>query len=524
MKRSIYRTGGIILSALFLLYLIPSVLSLSAGRLDMIGKNPEGVSAFAKSFYFACGASLFNITVSLVLAIGLNKVAIRSAAGKWLNLLIVPVMLGNVSVSFIGKIIFSDLAFFQQSSTIKFLTLALLQFYQYGTLYTYLFWLVIVNIPRVRLQYAESIRLTPAEKIKDIFLPACKNLAILLFVLNFILSLYEDAKFQLIFKASVGTNTELISQWLSRTYISGSLYSPEFANNSVLALSLLVLVAAVIAIIVAAVVYSGAYTGLIRFKRLRLPNLRGVTKRYYPIFLVLFVLLPIIYAVIRTLVDFQFDIAELVSPVLFTAIAALLAVSFSIILSICLRLGWKRTLASFSHRSLLFFLLLFALQLIPPVAIYLTGFQWLRLTGYGSEWNLKLLWLTGHAILSVPLLTGFILVTHFRTSNNELNYMEAHRIPFGKILMDCFLRRFLAEYILTFLISFSLIWNESVINNLLSDFIPSFVSEMKMNIEGRAADYAKGVNYLLVSLGIALAAVTLWRSILKKIDTHEEVA
>lgn len=37
-----------------------------------------------------------------------------------------------------------------------------------------------------------------------------------------------------------------------------------------------------------------------------------------------------------------------------------------------------------------------------------------------------------------------------------------------------------------------------------------------MNIEGRAADYAKGMNYLFVALGIALMAIWLWKLILRK--------
>jgi hypothetical protein len=85
-----------------------------------------------------------------------------------------------------------------------------------------------------------------------------------------------------------------------------------------------------------------------------------------------------------------------------------------------------------------------------------------------------------------------------------------------QIVRDSFFRRYQAEYLLTFLIAFSLIWNESIINNLLSDFIPSFVSEMKMNIEGRAADYAKGMNYLFVALCISILAMGLWKSILNK--------
>ena len=131
-------------------------------------------------------------------------------------------------------------------------------------------------------------------------------------------------------------------------------------------------------------------------------------------------------------------------------------------------------------------------------------------------WNLQLVWILGHVILTLPLLSSFISVSHFKTSNNEINYLESYKFSLWQIIKDSFLKRYQAEYLLTFLIAFSLIWNESIVNNLLSDFIPSFVSEMKMNIEGRAADYAKGMNYLFIALGIAIMAMWLWKLILRK--------
>ena len=140
-------------------------------------------------------------------------------------------------------------------------------------------------------------------------------------------------------------------------------------------------------------------------------------------------------------------------------------------------------------------------------------------------WNLQLIWILGHVILTLPLLSSFISVSHFKTSNNEINYLESHKFSLRQIIKDSFLRRYQSEYLLTFLIAFSLIWNESIVNNLLSDFIPSFVSEMKMNIEGRAADYAKGMNYLFIALGIALMAMWLWKFILcKSFNQTNEVA
>jgi hypothetical protein len=191
-------------------------------------------------------------------------------------------------------------------------------------------------------------------------------------------------------------------------------------------------------------------------------------------------------------------------------------VLLSIILGIFLRLGWKKTLSNFNRKSLLFFIFFFILQLIPPIIIYITGFQWLKIIGYQNFVNLHLVWILGHVILTLPLLSSFMLVSHFQTTNNEINYLESQKFSLAQILRDSFLRRYKLEYLLAFLIAFSLIWNEPIINNILSDFIPSFVSEMRINIEGRAADYAKGINYLLIALGVAFIAILIWGTILNK--------
>lgn len=525
LRRQIIRAAIVLLSIIFIGYLLPSLPSLFGMKASLFSKSQEGIDAFKRSFLFAFGSTTINILLSLFFAIGMSKISLRSKTGKLISLLIIPVMLGNVSVAFIGKILFSDSAFFQGSSFVKFESLTLIQFWQYGTLYVYLFWLNIQNIPKTTLNFAQATKMNFGERMRDIILPSCKNIAILLFILNFILSIYEDAKIQLIFKSSVGTHTELISQWLNRTYQSNSLINPQFANDKTIQVGFMILVLASIGTVFSTIFFSSAFQRVIKSRRtMSLPNIRFLTP-IYPVILLGFILLPLLYCIYSTLGKFNLEFAHLLRPLLFTLVASVVALLFSICIGILLRLGWKNTLSSFNNRSLFFFIFLFILQLVPPIAIYITGFQWLKITGYQSMWNLQLVWILGHVILALPLLSSFISVSHFKTSNNEINYLESHKFSLRQIIKDSFLRRYQTEYLLTFLIAFSLIWNESIVNNLLSDFIPSFVSEMKMHIEGRAADYAKGMNYLFIALGIALMAMWLWKLILRKsLNQTNEVA
>jgi hypothetical protein len=239
-------------------------------------------------------------------------------------------------------------------------------------------------------------------------------------------------------------------------------------------------------------------------------------KNIVPILLSIFIFFPLLVTIYSTFKGFNLNLSHLLTPLLFTFIATFLAVCIAIVVSISLRLGWKETFSSFNSRSLLFFIFLFILQIIPPIIIYVTGFQWLSIVGYQSALSLQILWIIGHTLLILPLIVGFVLVFHFRTTNYEINYMEAHNLSFWNILKDSFFRRYQAEYIFTFLVSFALIWNESIINNLLSDFIPSFVSEMKMSIEGKSANYTRGMEYLFVALTICFIAVLIWRLIINK--------
>lgn len=525
LREYIIKAVGVLLAISLIAYLIPSLENLSGYNVNSFFSNHEGTIAFKRSVFFALGSTIINVLFSLLIALSINNIPLNSKKGSWIALLIIPIMLGNVSIAFIGKVIFSGSAFFQQDSFSKFVGLTVIQFWQYGTLFVYLFWLNMQNIPTSTLNYAHAVKMSFGEKLKDLLLPACRNLAILLFILNFILSVYEDAKIQIIFKSSVGTHTELISQWLNRTYQSNSLISSLFANEKAIHYSITILFLALTLTIISAFIFSVTYNKTIQQNTPFKTTKSKYVSQVVPLILIAFIFLPLLYTIFSTVRNFRFDFLYLITPFIFTFLATVLAVLFSVLLGITLRLGWKKTLSSFNNRSLAFFILLFILQLIPPIVIYLTGFQWLKLTGYQSLWNLQLVWVAGHIILVLPLIISFVSVFHFRTSNNELSYMEAHNFSLKQIFKDSFLRRYRAEYLFTFLIGFSLIWNESVINNLLSDFIPSFVSEMKMNIEGRATNYAKGMNYLFVALGIALTAVWIWRVIVaKSFNQKNEIA
>lgn len=522
-RKIFIRASSVFLLCIVFFYLLPMLRQLAAIDISIFANDQDGLNqSWQRSIFFALISTVFNIGIGLTFAIGLQKIPFLSTQGKLLSLLLLPIILGNVSVAFVGKLLFSDHPLFHQNYLYKFATLLLIEFWQYGTMYIYLFWIVIQNIPKSTWLYAEAAKMSAGEKLQDIILPSLRNLAILLFIMNFIFVLYEESKMQFIFKASRGTHTELISQYLGRYYQSISLLNPAGGINKTMAISWVLLGVALVAVLFFAFIFLKGYKTLIT----RRWNIlfRKKDNNYYThhvlfYFLLSLILLPILYVFWHTATNLQMAWSHLLFPLMVTFFAAFTATFIAVLLGILLRLGWQNTLSGFNNRSLLFFIGLFLLQLLPPIALLLTGFQWLKTVGYQSETMLYVIWIAGHTLLTLPILSSFITVTHFGTSNRELIYLESYRLSFWEIVKDSFLRRFVANYILTFLIAFSLIWNEAVINSVLSDFIPSFVSEMKMAVVGRSADHSKGMTYLLISILIASLSLWVWKKILDRADS-----
>ena len=72
-----------------------------------------------------------------------------------------------------------------------------------------------------------------------------------------------------------------------------------------------------------------------------------------------------------------------------------------------------------------------------------------------------------------------------------------------------FVKPFKIELLLALVISISVIWNESYLNRVYSDFVPSFSSHIGKYIEGRSYNYSVSNSYLLISLILSILGITL---------------
>lgn len=502
-----------ILILFFIIYISPIY---KIGDFDFLSffNNQDGKISLLRSLLFTIISTAFTIIISLRFAISLNKIKLHSKSIYFFSLLFLPVVLGNVSIAFLGKILLSESVIVQESMWLKFLSLGFIQFWQYGTLFTYLFWLNLQKIPIDTSAYAETAKLSFKEKARDILLPASKDLTGLLLILSFIFSFYENAKGVLIFKSSPGTNTEMIIQWLNRMHQSNSLISADFASGRTISYGIVVLI---ISIIILAIFFYAQTKSYYKLNGLFAAfSIKSRFQKYIWLLIIIFIVLPILYVLIQSSSILKIDFLYLGNPILYSLIASFISLICAAFIAIVLRFKWRNTLVGLNNKSMPIFVSLFLLQLTPPIIIYLLGFQWIKNIDFINDSTMGILWVIGHTILITPLLVGFILIFHFNTKEEELIYLESHKIKFFRVIKDCFFTRYKLEYILSYLLCFSFIWNETIINNLLSDYIPSFVSDMKMSIEGRSANSSRAMGYLIISLIIATLIILLWNYILKR--------
>jgi ABC-type sugar transport system permease subunit len=477
-----------------------------------------------RSLIFSVATAILLISLSLAIASALRPVSLTGKKGKWMSLLLLPIILGNVSTSFIWKLLLLDTSLPFSGAAAKFVTLTLIQFWQYGTLYVYLFWINEQLISPNTQVYAEVVGLNRLEQLRDVLLPRQRNISLLLYIIGMITFYYEDAKVQFIFRASRGTNTELVNQWLYRVYQSDSLLSPDFAFRHISQLGLFVLIVGLAGLLVSLVIKDKIYLAGIT-NRLALPGwkLPPVVCQGIYYLIILFVLSPVVLVFLLQRVHFNQVFSTLSSPLLLTAFAALLATLVAVIFAVINRLALPDMLSSFNRRSMFFLIALFLMTLIPPIVTLILSFKWMQIVGYSSGNTIYTAWIAGHVFLAFPLLTGFLVTAHFRLKNQEITYLQVHRTSFSEQLKTLFLYPFAADYLLTFILALSLIWNESTVNNVLADVVPSFVAELNKTITGKEVDYANGMNYLIVSLVLAIVSVLLWNTIITRGQKQQRI-
>jgi ABC-type sugar transport system permease subunit len=495
----------------------------------LFSDNSNGfISSLQRTVSFALLSSILNVVGGFCLAVLISKISLNSKIGKQLSFFILPVTFGNVAAVFVFKVLLFNTNIFNTivlgGNITQSLFLLFIQFWQFGFLFTYLFWLNIQYNPKRIDDYSTAAGLSTFEKIRDIVLPQSKNLFILLLFIGFLFSFYEDAKSQFIFRASQGTGTELINHWLNRTYQSNLLINADYANQTIFKTGLIVFTITLLLFAALGFMMLIMFNIFSKVKSISKKKISAKQSRISIVFVAVSIstiIVPVVIALVKSNYHFTENIYSVVIPFAFTLIAAFAATLFAIVFGISARLTFTKLLSGFNSKSLLYFLTIFLLKILPPLCIVLCGFKWLSWIGYSSDTLIYFVWIAGHCILTFPLLGSFVLATHFSIRQNELDYLTAYKISGSNIVKYNFLKRFRVEYILTLLFAFTFIWNDTGLNMVLSDKIPSFAANLQMLFIGRAADYSKATSFVLVAVAISLGCIFTWQYIISKAQFKE---
>lgn len=515
-----------IIAGLIIIYLIPLLNGFNASDdvFPEVLAQEDYSSALLRSLFFAIGSVLICVVGSFSLAYVLRNISSKIVL-LFASLMMLPFLMGNVSLSFLFKILLFDSAFITsiyQSTSLLFAIMLLLQFWQNGFLFTYVFLLNNKGMDSNLVNYGEINKFTSFEKIKNIYLPKHRNLIILLSIFSFVTSFYESAKFQIILRSSRGTNSELISQKLYNGFKSDLMINAGYASDAIFAKSILFYIP--LSVLIVFLIYKMTSLTITKLSKssLQLPALhlsrtfKNKVAAFLMILILIVIMTPIFSLFLKQSISFMKLNYFLETIALSGVAASLLIILFAIPLGLSLRIGFLNIFHSFNNKSISVFVVLFLLYLLPPLALMLCGFEWSSLLHLKGPFSTRVFWLFGQCVNSLPIIATFIIVIHFYVQNKELIYSKAMRLSNIESIKYSFLKRFKLEYLLTLLFAFSIIWNEATFNKVYSDRIPSYVSEIMRTVSSRNADYGQGMLFFTFSLLISLVCILIWNVITAK--------
>jgi ABC-type sugar transport system permease subunit len=450
-------------------------------------------------------------------------------AERFLSVLILPALTGTISVAFIWKLNVMNIGPLSSSIAARpfALTWSLLlgiELWQYAPLFIYMFWLSIRSTRRGLSEFSSLYRLSLGERIRDLYWPNSRNLAAFLILYGIIVGTQEYAKAQLILRASAGTGTELASQRISRFYEYYSAMDPTLATEITLSYSALFLIFCLLTALI--IVPLGVWLLSVSARLVCiLPQSDrcdfSLLANSFGLILLIALSFPLV-VVVRYVRPGMITLTPRLLESVVLTIAALSFVMISgLLFAIVARIIFQRTLAVFSRQSLLLFLGMLIIQFIPPIGVAFCGYYWLSvfLAWISSGPLVSVLWITGQALLTFPIVTSFLQYTHFAVRNSELDFHRSSRATLREIAISSFLGRFTVPYMLASLFGFALIWNEFTFNSVMSGVVrdlPSFALELTQKVDGLGASYFEAVNLIVLSFLPVLAGLLLWQYLARR--------
>lgn len=436
------------------------------------------------------------------------------------SLLILPFLLGNSSAAYLQKLIFYDSAIFEAAIRSGWLSMHALgglgAIWQYGSLGAYLCYLALTQLATQEIQYTRINHLPDRYFYFDIYTSRITSLSAILFLFFYLFSYYEYTKLHLLYKPSVAAGTELATHSLARIYKTISISDPSIANISIFSHSLFLI----------AIVIGSAFLFLNLWMKIRetnraivIPHLKNrpfhkrISSAIYwftCIVATVFFLSPVIFGIVANLFSFKWEnIAPLMDAIFPIMPVALVLTLASSLLAMVARIGWSNWTSKVNIRFALFVALSCVVTAVPPITIAITALYYKGTLLQGST-QYYYLWSLAMLLAYLPLITVFFLASYLSIDKSELDYAKIHKLGLKNIIKDIFGWRFLGIYLLTFLLSTSLILNDYTINNVFSDFVASLSGIFDRSLVGRSENQGLAASLLILSSMLAFSILMVW--------------
>jgi ABC-type sugar transport system permease subunit len=531
-----YKVIALSVLGLAWLYLTPVWLEMWDGSAILDAwKLVWGEPSVWRTLCISFSSALLGVMLGFWSAIALRRVEVQTFKGRLLAVLLLPIVVGDLAIGLVIKLQFMNSEWLRLllADRPTALTLSLLigiQVWQIGSLFTYLFWLRIRAIPKNLTDFGAASDISGMEFARDILWPNCRDQAVLLLLMGFLLSAQEFSKSQLILRVSVGTNTALVSHWLAQTYNSNISVGADLARKSGLhnsaALFLIFTIAGGIFTLVASRIISGlvGITGAFGKSNNLRPTRKAVARRaqfrhrtgsrVLVAIVASLIIIPFARALVFAWPSFSQDWFGVAMAAGLAILGGTSAATLAVVMAFTLRVGFQRSLDHLGLATLMLLITLLSLQAIPPLAISLCGYAWFgHIVGEGKA-EIFLAWLAGQMLLSLPWLGSFSIWVHSRVATRELEFQKLTGLNSIELARASFWDRFRLDYGFLLFFAWTLVWNESALNKAVSDSLPSLIDLLGPRI-GARPDYAKGLGLVAISFFLGCIAVISWNQLLR---------
>ncbi|MEM9409644.1 MAG: hypothetical protein AAGA30_00935 [Planctomycetota bacterium] len=472
----------------------------------------------ARTIAFATLVSITTVTVAFTVACSMFEVK-TSFLRVCYALQMLPFLVGEATTTFIFKQILGSSSYLGQrlggeAETILVIA-GVLRVWQFGSFCAVIYWLRIRNIPKKLDDYSSAVSMRVSEKVSKVYLPACAPLLVITFLFCFSFSTLEHFRLTYLFRASLGTNTELLDQLFVRTYHSLAVVDPIYAKKVIYQQARTALLigvpvfAAICFCIVSLINRIASATRSSLISRAFCCINSSVFRKALVYVAIISTFLPFVVLFITFQFPQDIRVTQFVTSLFLSALAAFLVTAIATLLSVAFRLAFLKRSAKMTFVLIALFTFWFSATLVPRIALYLVGSQFLSNIQF-SVFSTELMWVVGHVVLLTPLLLAFIVGINTIVDSSELSYLDCYKSTAREIYIYSFFKRLKLEYWLTFLVASSLIWNESTWNRIMSDSVPAFVSVLEMSMSGKKSDLSSAWFYAVIGCLVGVFTNVAW--------------